>query len=86
MNGRWLVSERKLSAAYFVRNNYLCLYLSSSETDLLSPLFIPVRCLQEHFYVEMSLISDAYNLNCFTVSLKATIAAGCSVDITDSKL
>lgn len=30
------------------------------------------------------LFSDATNLNCFTVSLKATIAAGCSVDISVS--
>lgn len=54
MNGRWFVLERKLSAAYFARNNGLC--LCSSEADLLSPLFIPVCCLREHFYVEMSLI------------------------------
>lgn len=55
MNGRYFVLERKLSAAYFARNNCLCLRLSS-EADLLLPLFIPVCCLREHFYVEMSLI------------------------------
>lgn len=32
------------------------------------------------------LFSEATNLNCFTVSLKATIAAGCSADISDTKL
>lgn len=38
------------------------------------------------FMWKCHLFSDAGNSNCFTVSLKATIAAGCSADISASKL